>query len=159
GLATRIAPLFEVHRALGSGRALGETSGPHDGRPGGEDTVVPDPPAGPGPERLTPCTYEVVRELGQGGLGRGSLALDRALHREVALKEIRSDRVDEPSSRARFLLEAEVTGRLEHPGIIPVYGLGRDDGGRPFYTMRFVRGESLKEAIERYHRGDSAPGG
>src|SRR5439155_12596042 len=55
---------------------------------------------------------------------------------------------------------AEVTGGLEHPGIVPVYGLGQYADGRPYYAMRFIRGESLKEAIDRYHserRGSSPP--
>jgi serine/threonine protein kinase len=58
---------------------------------------------------------------------------------------------DDHVSRQRFLLEAEVTGGLEHPGIVPVYGLGNYGDGRPYYAMRFIRGESLKEAIERFH--------
>src|SRR5262249_19091042 len=52
----------------------------------------------------------------------------------------------------RFLLEAEITGRLEHPGIVPVYGLGAYADGRPFYAMRLIRGDNLKEAIQRYHQ-------
>ena len=52
----------------------------------------------------------------------------------------------------RFLLEAEVTGGLEHPGIVPVYGLGTYADGRPYYAMRFIRGESLKEAIDQFHQ-------
>ena len=61
-----------------------------------------------------------------------------------------------PTTRTprRFLLEAEITGGLEHPGIVPVYGLGHDADGRPYYAMRFIRGESLKEAIERFHAAD-----
>src|SRR5262249_51946843 len=54
-----------------------------------------------------------------------------------------------------FLLEAEVTGGLEHPGIVPVYGLGTHRDGRPFYAMRFIRGDSLKEAVERFHADQS----
>jgi eukaryotic-like serine/threonine-protein kinase len=69
----------------------------------------------------------------------------------VAIKQILNSHVDDPVSRARFLLEAEVTGGLEHPGIVPVYGLGTDADGRPYYAMRFIRGDSLKEAIERFH--------
>jgi len=56
-----------------------------------------------------------------------------------------------PAGRA---VEAEITARLEHPGIVPVYGLGCDPSGRPFYAMRFVRGESLKDAIIRIHRAE-----
>src|SRR5262249_23606164 len=58
-------------------------------------------------------------------------------------------------SRGRFLLEAEVTGRLEHPGIVPVYGLGQYADGRPFYAMRFIHGDNLKEAIRRFHEAES----
>src|SRR5262249_11339842 len=61
---------------------------------------------------------------------------------------------DDPHSRARFLLEAEVTGGLEHPGIVPVYGLGAYPDGRPFYAMRFIQGESLQEAIRRFHEAE-----
>ncbi len=83
------------------------------------------------------------------------MALDSELNREVALKELRPERADDPDSRARFLLEAEVTGRLEHPGVVPVYGLGCDAEGRPFYAMRLVKGETLKEAIERFHSAET----
>jgi serine/threonine protein kinase len=85
------------------------------------------------------------------------VALDKELHREVALKQIQPAHADDPNSRARFLIEGEVTGRLEHPGIVPVYGLGTSDRGRPFYAMRFVRGENLKEAIDSFHEADSNP--
>src|SRR5262249_17769600 len=54
-------------------------------------------------------------------------------------------------SRGRFLQEAEITGGLEHPGIVPVYGLGCYEDGRPFYAMRFIKGDNLKEAIDRFH--------
>ena len=88
----------------------------------------------------------------RGGIGVVFVALDSELHREVALKQIQPQHADDPASRARFLIEAEVTGRLEHPGVVPVYGLGTSDEGRPFYAMRFVRGQSMKEAIEKFHR-------
>ena len=51
----------------------------------------------------------------------------------------------------RFVLEAEITGNLEHPGIVPVYGLGAYPDGRPYYAMRFIRGETLAAAIKRFH--------
>ena len=53
-------------------------------------------------------------------------------------------------------MEAEITGGLEHPGIVPVYGLGSYDDGRPFYAMRFIRGDSLKEAVAALHADKSA---
>src|SRR5262249_40304286 len=58
---------------------------------------------------------------------------------------------DDTASRRRFLIEAEITGGLEHPGVVPVYGLGTYKGGRPYYAMRFIKGDSLNEAIERFH--------
>ena len=79
------------------------------------------------------------------------MARDAELQREVALKEIQERHADNPDSRARFLMEAEITGGLEHPGIVPVYGLGAYPNGRPFYAMRFIQGDSLGEAIQRFH--------
>ena len=78
--------------------------------------------------------FRVLRPHAQGGLGAVFVALDTELHREVALKQILDQHADDPSSRQRFLLEAEVTGGLEHPGIVPVYGLGTYADGRPFYA-------------------------
>jgi WD40 repeat protein len=97
--------------------------------------------------------FRVLRPHARGGLGAVFVALDSELHREVALKQILDSHADDPVSRQRFLIEAEITGGLEHPGIVPVYGLGTYAGGRPYYAMRFVQGDSLKEAIERYHAG------
>ena len=67
------------------------------------------------------------------------------------MKQVLDDHADDPVSRHRFVVEAEITGNLEHPNIVPVYGLGVYGDGRPYYAMRFIRGESLKEAIEHFH--------
>jgi serine/threonine-protein kinase len=95
--------------------------------------------------------FRVLRPHARGGLGAIFVALDTELHREVALKQILDDHADDQDSRRRFLVEAEITGGLEHPGIVPVYGLGTYGDGRPYYAMLFIRGDSLKEAIERFH--------
>jgi serine/threonine-protein kinase len=95
--------------------------------------------------------FRILRPHARGGLGAVFVALDSELNREVALKQILDRHADDPTSRARFLLEAEVTGGLEHPGIVPVYSVGTDPDGRPYYAMRFIRGDSLKEAIDRFH--------
>src|SRR6202042_3703208 len=68
-----------------------------------------------------------------------------------ALKRMQERHADDIQLRARFVVEAEVTGGLEHPGIVPVYGLGTYPDGRPFYAMRFIRGDNLKSAAERFH--------
>ncbi len=99
----------------------------------------------------TNSRYSIVKSHAKGGLGEVFIAEDRDLHRRVAVKEIQAFAADDPESRARFLLEAEITGRLEHPGIVPVYSLGASAEGRPYYAMRFIQGSSLKEAIEAHH--------
>jgi serine/threonine-protein kinase len=100
--------------------------------------------------------FRVLRPHARGGLGTVLVALDNELHREVALKQILDHHADDPISRQRFVMEAEITGGLEHPGIVPVYGLGTYGDGRPFYAMRFIKGDSLKDAIERFHAGTTA---
>ncbi len=100
--------------------------------------------------------FRILRPHARGGLGAVFVALDEELHREVALKRILDHHADDPTSRTRFVLEAEITGGLEHPGIVPVYGLGSYGDGRPYYAMRFVRGDSLKDAIDSFHADESS---
>jgi eukaryotic-like serine/threonine-protein kinase len=97
--------------------------------------------------------YTLTHLHAQGGLGRVWLARDTDLNREVALKEILPGKAPHPDLWRRFLKEAQVTGQLEHPGIVPVYELARrSEDDQPFYTMRFVRGQTLRAAIADYHR-------
>jgi len=117
-------------------------------------SLSPADAAGPGSAAQR---YRILRPHARGGLGEVFVAQDEELHREVALKEIQEQHSDHPDNRARFLLEAEITGGLEHPGIVPVYGLGVYADGRPFYAMRFIKGDSLKDAIDRFHKADAAP--
>ncbi len=100
--------------------------------------------------------YRILRPHARGGLGKVFVAEDAELHRQVALKQMQAQHAGSDASRGRFVLEAEITGGLEHPGIVPVYGLGTYADGRPFYAMRFIKGDNLKEAIARYH-GTSKP--
>lgn len=109
-----------------------------------ENTVVWRAPSGSG-------RFRVVRPHKAGGLGAVSIAVDSELNREVALKEVRSEFVTNAQARERLRIEAEITGRLEHPGIVPVYSLGAHTDGSPFYCMRFIKGDSLKDAIKDYH--------
>lgn len=95
--------------------------------------------------------YHILRPHAEGGLGQVLVALDKEVNRQVAFKQIKPRFSHDVRSRARFLVEAEVTGRLEHPGIVPVYGLGAHEDGRPFYAMRFIRGQSLRAAIRDFH--------
>jgi len=87
-----------------------------------------------------------------GGIGRVWLARDRQLDREVAIKELFPENAGNARVAARFIREAQLTGQLEHPGIVPVYELDRGAGAnRPFYAMKFVRGRTLTSAVDAYH--------
>lgn len=88
--------------------------------------------------------YEIISEHGRGGLGRVSRAHDRNLGRAVAIKELISRSTQ---AEARFLREATITARLEHPNIVPVHETGRWPDGTPFYAMKLVAGRSLRELI------------
>jgi serine/threonine protein kinase len=100
--------------------------------------------------------FQIIRPHARGGQGEVYVACDTELNREVALKRLQDHHADHPESRARLVMEAELTGALEHPGVVPVYGLGRFDDGRPFYAMRLVKGDSLKDAIERFYAVEAA---
>lgn len=97
--------------------------------------------------------YSLTKLHGEGGIGRVWQAHDQRLNRQVALKEIRPDREASVSATKRFAKEAQITSQLEHPNIVPVYELSGDpSSARSFYTMRFVRGDTFRSAIDAYHR-------
>ena len=95
--------------------------------------------------------FQILRSHQQGGLGEVLIAFDHQLGREVAIKQIKPKWRDHEEARQRFLQEAEVTGRLEHPGVVPVYAMGSWGDGRQYYAMRFIEGDTLKQKIESYH--------
>ena len=97
--------------------------------------------------------YVLTAFHARGGMGEVWRCQDATIGREVALKRLVSDRI---TARERFLCEAQVTGQLQHPGIVPVHDLGFDDSGRPYYVMTFVQGRTLTSAIEDFY---SAQGG
>jgi serine/threonine protein kinase len=101
--------------------------------------------------------FRIQGLLARGGIGQVMRALDTELHREVAVKEIQPALAQSHEVRERFLREAEITGKLEHPGIVPVYGLGHDAAGQPFYAMRLVRGQSFQEASQEFHERPGDP--
>src|SRR5262249_48622676 len=101
--------------------------------------------------------YRILRLYAEGGLGRVYEAHDAELGRRVALKEIQPGNADLSHLRSRFVLEAEISGGLQHPGIVPVYSLGSYADGKPFYAMRFVEGASLKDAIVAHHKEHPQP--
>lgn len=94
--------------------------------------------------------FRILKTYAEGGLGVVSSAYDVELDRIVAIKEMRRDRPADDEVQ-RFLLEARLTGQLDHPGIPPVYALGYFEDGRPFYAMRLVEGVTLRSAIKDFH--------
>ena len=99
--------------------------------------------------------FQKIRPHAEGGLGQVFVALDDELNRQVALKQIQDQLSGDLDARQRFMLEAEITGGLEHPGVVPVYGLGIHEDGQPYYAMRFIRGESMQSAIESLHSDEA----
>lgn len=106
----------------------------------------------PGEESLTTnAHYQDLRAHAAGGLGAVSVAKDEQLLRDVAIKQLHARHRENSLTLARFQREARLTARLEHPGIVPIYGMGVDGNGNPFYAMRYVHGETLRDAIDRLH--------
>jgi serine/threonine-protein kinase len=97
---------------------------------------------------LLGAQFQVVRELGRGGMGVVFLARDIALHRLVAIKALRYEFTSSEEHRERFRREARLTARLSHPGIVSVYGFG-EAGDLVYIVMKYVHGESLAERMRR----------
>ena len=115
----------------------------------GSETWQTEGPKGDSPGATTEDStnrprYTAVRPLGEGAIGVVSLVHDERLDRDVAYKTLR---VSTSETVARFLREAQVTARLDHPGVVAVYDIARDEQGRWFYTMRHVRGRTLADAL------------
>jgi serine/threonine protein kinase len=102
------------------------------------------------------CRFQLLRQIGEGGLGSVWLARDERLNRNVAVKRLHADGEQSPHAIARFRREAEITGHLEHLNIIPVYLAGTDaSSDKDLYVMRFVGKRTLADAIRDYHGGVS----
>ena len=108
---------------------------------------VADDESGPKLQRF--AHYTSIREVGKGGMGEVFLARDEKLRRKVALKHIQEHLGRSPDKRRLFLREVEITARLQHPGVVPIYDLMRK--GQPWYAMRFIKGPTLLKTIDRFH--------
>src|SRR5688572_20774781 len=123
--------------------------------PRSEETTTPSTSAPLRPSQELPISaddperYEQIREHARGGLGRVVRAVDKRLGRTVAVKELLR-RGHSVGDEARFLREAMITARLEHPGIVPVHEAGRWPNGDPYYVMKLVEGRTLKELIANH---------
>lgn len=116
-----------------------------------------DPAATPAPAASSAASsaadqhYDLIEDFAKGGMGKIWRALDKRIKREVAFKELLPNALRNEVVVERFLKEAQVTGQLEHPGIVPIYDLGWQKNGTPFYSMKLVRGSTFKKSIEAYH--------
>jgi len=108
------------------------------------------PPALDEPEELQRHLpqYRVRELVGHGGMGNVLKVDDPKLARTVALKTMKLGPEATEEQRGRFVREATVLARLAHPNIVPIYDLGADDQGRPFYTMKLVKGRTLKDILK-----------
>ncbi len=103
-----------------------------------------------------PLRFDGLTLIGVGGMGAVYEAYDRRLSRTVALKFLLAAHVSNPAARMRFELEALISSQLDHPGVIPVYDVGCDVEGRPFYVMRRIQGETLSDAIAQLAKKEAA---
>jgi tetratricopeptide (TPR) repeat protein len=92
--------------------------------------------------------YEIHGEIGRGGMGAVLRGHDPVLRRQLALKVLLTGRQGNPDAVRRFHEEAQIGGQLQHPGLVPVYELGRDPRGRPFFAMKLVEGRTLADLLE-----------
>ncbi|MBX3474945.1 MAG: protein kinase [Planctomycetes bacterium] len=131
---------------------------PGTGEPGGTTSG-----SAPVEARSLGTRYNIKREFARGGMGRVLLAMDTVVGREIAIKELLPGRTGsgrQPSTSNthanvdRFLREARITGQLEHPNIVPVYEIGTREDGSVFYSMKFVRGETLAERLKAINSRD-----
>jgi len=110
--------------------------------------------------RLTP-RHRLVALLGKGAMGEVHLGRDPDLKRTVAVKKIDPKLVHKPAFATRFFAEAQITAQLDHPSIVPIYGVERDEQGCLSYAMKFVRGQTLKEYMDDarvyYQKGKAPP--
>ncbi|MBM4034000.1 MAG: serine/threonine protein kinase [Planctomycetes bacterium] len=99
------------------------------------------------PTEAPPSRYVEKGVIGRGGMGEVVLCVDRNIRREIALKRILPRAAEDTAQRARFVEEAQVTGQLEHPNIVPVHELDRTPDGTLYFTMKLVKGQSLSQIL------------
>ncbi|MBC7819784.1 MAG: protein kinase [Planctomycetaceae bacterium] len=138
-----------------AGQTCLETPGSAEFLKTGDRSNVPDPaPSANRPSRAAHGAerYVLVENFAHGGLGNLWRAEDTAIRREVAFKELLPRALKNPVQVERFIEEAQISGQLEHPGIIPIYDVGFQENGTPYYAMKLVRGGNMEVAIEAMHK-------
>src|SRR5262249_18591795 len=111
-----------------------------------EPTVAGDVPESAVTAWPSVSGYEIVRELGRGGMGVVYEARELKSGRRVALKLIRDGALAGPAERARFRIEAEAAARMQHANIVTIYDVGEQEG-RPYFAMELMEGGSLDKLL------------
>jgi serine/threonine-protein kinase len=93
--------------------------------------------------------YQLLGEIGRGGVGAVLKGHDRTLRRDLAIKVLLGEHQDDPEARRRFLEEAQIGGQLQHPGVVPVHEVGCFPDGRPWFSMKLVQGQTLAALLEQ----------
>ncbi len=107
-------------------------------------------------EKKSGKRYRFIRTIGFGGMKSVLLVYDRELRRHVAMATM-PDWRDRPAAVVnRFIMEARLTARLEHPNIVPIHDLGRDMNGTPYFTMKYLKGQTLATILRKLKEGDSS---
>jgi tetratricopeptide (TPR) repeat protein len=134
--------------------ATGAIVRPQEATPG-TDTYEPSAQA---PSKEAPAglggRYELLGEVGRGGMGAVLRGRDRTLGRDLAIKVLLGHHADHPEVVQRFVEEAQVGGQLQHPGVVPVYDLGLSADHKPYFTMKLVKGDTLSALLRQ--RSDPA---
>ncbi len=149
------ATFAEIQATAGSSsvaRAWAPTQGASGGNWSGQNRATPPnatPQAHQGPR--TEERYKLLDNFAHGGLGNIWLAEDTSIHRQIAFKELLPKALKNRSIVERFMEEAQITGQLEHPCIVPIYDVGYQENGTPFYAMKLLKGGNMEKAIEELH--------
>jgi serine/threonine protein kinase len=98
--------------------------------------------------------YILIQAIGRGGMGEVVQVRDRQLQRELAMKVLSRSHSADSAFVDRFIEEAQIAAQLQHPGIVPIHDIGKLDDGRPFFTMKLVRGQTLESLLEQRQRLD-----
>jgi serine/threonine protein kinase/Tfp pilus assembly protein PilF len=139
----RLVPSARSDRPASSGdEATGFSDSSHFEPPSETIDLIPNA------LHLATTRYRPLRFHARGGMGEVWLALDQRIGRHVAIKRLLPGR---KRRQARFTVEAQVTGQLQHPGMVPLHDLGFDDAGQPFYVMKFINGRKFSDAIADFH--------
>ena len=92
--------------------------------------------------------FQIEGEIARGGMGVILRGFDPDLGRDLAIKVLKAELASKPLTVQRFVDEAQICGQLQHPGIVPVYDIGRFEDGRPYFAMKLVRGRTLADLLE-----------